>query len=308
MELRQLRYFMVVAEELHFGRAAARLHIAQPALSQQIQTLERALNVQLLQRTKRNVTLTDAGRLFLEEARVTLRQAEQTAYVAMLAGRGVMGRLTLGFTGTALYSVMPTIVCLYRDSYPDVDITLQEMSTEEQVHALQSSQIHVGLLYPPLRDADIGAIPLFYESLVVVLPDHHPLADLSEISLAHLTDESFVLFPRVEGPCLHDRIIGMCQQVGFSPRIAYETARPQIMIGLVAAGMGVALTFESMAYLKRPGVLYKPLCEATPEWAMAVAWRQSNVVPVVQTFLDVVCDIDWEQYCPPFRTKPDCDI
>jgi DNA-binding transcriptional LysR family regulator len=290
MELRQLRYFVMVAEELHFGRAAERLHIAQPALSQQIQTLEGAIGVQLLRRTKRHVELTDAGRLFLEQARLTVMQAEQTAQVAAQASRGAIGRLALGFTEMTLYSVMPAIARAYRARYPEVDLTLYEMCTEEQVRALQSGHIQVGLLHPPLRANDIHISPIFCEPLIVALPDEHALAHLPDVAPAQLAEDMFILFPRDDGPCLYDQIISMCRQAGFSPRIAYETPLPQTKIGLVAVGVGITLTAASMANLQRPGVVYKSLREPTPELETAVAWRNNMASPVVRGFLDVVRD------------------
>ncbi|MCG8353635.1 MAG: LysR family transcriptional regulator [Chloroflexales bacterium] len=293
MELRQLRYFVAVAEELHFGRAAERLHIAQPALSQQIQTLERILGVQLLQRTKRQVALTDAGRLFLQQARLTLLHAEQTVQVAVQASRGAIGRLVLGFTGMTLYSVMPTIVRVFRERYPGIDLVVQEMCTEDQARALQNSQIHVGLLNPPIRADAIDVEPIFSEPLIAVLPDQHPLAGLPVISLAYLADEPFILFPRTNGPCLYDAIMSMCCQAEFSPRVVYETPLPQTKIGLVAAGIGVTLICASMANVQRPGVVYKTLLEQTPELKTAVAWRRAdNISPVVQSFLEVARGAD----------------
>jgi DNA-binding transcriptional LysR family regulator len=154
---------------------------------------------------------------------------------------------------------------------------------------LQNGQIHVGLLHPPLRADAINVESIFSEPLIAVLPDQHPLAGLPVISLAHLADEPFILFPRAGGPSLYDAIMSMCRQAGFSPRVVYETQLPQTKIGLVAAGIGVTLICASMANLQRPGVVYKPLREQTPELETAVAWRRTDTIsPVVKSFLEVV--------------------
>ena len=243
MELRHLRYFVAVAEELHFGRAAKRLCITQQPLSRQIKDLERELGVELFYRTKRTVRLTEVGEVFLAETRKTLQQAEYAVYLAKQAKQGKIGRLTIGFTGSALNIVLPAAIRQFKKLYPQIDLTLERLQTIEQVEALNNKQIDLGLLHPPIDDDTLILETIYLEQLVVALPDNHPLAkDTSvPISLKHLANEPFILFPRQFGSVLYDRIINLCQQAGFSPNIVQEAIPQQTILGLVAAGIGISL-------------------------------------------------------------------
>jgi DNA-binding transcriptional LysR family regulator len=182
MDLRQLRYFVAIAEELHFGRAAARLHMAQPSLTQQIQNLESELDVQLFKRTKRRVELMEVGHLFLAEVRLVLEHATRAADVAQRAGRGELGSLSLAYAGATLYTVLPPILQAFHSRYPMVDLTVREVSTESQLELFDQHLIHVGLLHPPVRRNDIAYETIFREPMVLALPQDHPLTDYSKIS------------------------------------------------------------------------------------------------------------------------------
>src|SRR5262245_30953575 len=194
IELRHLRYFLVVAEELHFTRAAERLHIAQPPLSQMIRRLEHELGVSLFHRTKRQVALTDAGVIFLEEAKRALAQAEHAIQSVRRAHKGELGRLTVGFIGSAAYSVLPPIVRRFRQLYPDVDLNLQELSTVQQVRALREGQLQVGFLRPFEQEPTLKRTVVLREPLLVALPEHHWLSQQAKISMRMLANESFILF------------------------------------------------------------------------------------------------------------------
>ncbi|WP_059002118.1 LysR family transcriptional regulator [Leptolyngbya sp. NIES-2104] len=285
MELRHLRYFVAVAEELHFGHAAQRLQIAQPPLSQQIRQLEQELGVELLYRTKRTVRLTEAGQAFLQQARQILVQSEQAIEVAQRASRGEVGRLAIGFVGSATCSLLPDVVRSFRRQFPDVRLLLHEMTTSEQLEALHDDRIQIGFLCPPINDAELSVETVLQESFVAVLPEVHPLATQTQLSLASLAEESFILSPRHLGSGFHDQIIRLCQQVGFMPQVTQEAIQMQTILSLVAAELGVALVPASLQTLQRAGVVYKPLEGQTLDVELAMVWRSANSSPVLHQFL-----------------------
>jgi DNA-binding transcriptional LysR family regulator len=291
VELRHLRYFVAVAEELHFGRAAARLHMAQPPLSQQIRKLEDELGVQLFYRTKRRVELTDAGRMFLEEARLTIEQAEQTARVAERASRGQVGRLTVGFASVTLYGVLPRLVKLFRARSPDVELILKELYSPDQITALQRREIQVGVLQPPVDEELLASTTVARESMVVVLAEDHPLSRLRRIPGEKLAGEPFLLFPRDVRPQLYDQVINYCRDAGFSPNVVHETSPQQTIVGLVAAGIGLSLVPACLKSIKIPGVTYRPLTDAGLTFDTVVAWRRDDLSPALMRFLDAAAEV-----------------
>ncbi|WP_026735769.1 LysR family transcriptional regulator [Fischerella sp. PCC 9605] len=297
MELRHLRYFVTLAEELHFGRAAERLHIAQPPLSQQIQQLETELGFQLFHRTKRTVQLTEAGQIFLGEVQQILRQLEQAVQLGRQASRGLRGQVVIGFVSSAAYNVLPTILQTFRTCIPDVNLELHELTTDQQLQWLRDGRIDVGFLRPPVEEDTFCWEIIFNESLVVALPEVHPLANQSSVSLSSLKNELFILFPRPLAPGLYDSIISFCQQANFSPSVAQEAIQMQTIVSLVAAEMGVAIVPESLQHLQRTGVVYKPMQELTPKVTLAMIWLRDNTSATVQRFLEVVRQvaISWEE-------------
>jgi DNA-binding transcriptional LysR family regulator len=289
MELRHLRYFIVVAEELHFGRAAHRLYISQPSLSIQIRDLERAVGVPLLVRTNRRVQLTEAGRVFLEGARRTLDQVDQAVKDAHRAHRGEIGLLTFGFVGSAAYEVLPSLLRAFRAANPDVELRLQSMTTKEQMAALAERRLDVGLLRLPVEEATLAWRVVTKEPLVSVLPATHPLAGQDRVPLGALADEPFILYPRADNPAIRDTIITLCHQAGFSPTIVQESGEMQTIVGLVAGGIGIALVIAPAGYHGTGEVAFKPLLEEqTPTWELALAWQhESEMLPVVRALLSV---------------------
>lgn len=287
MELRHLKYFVAVAEELHFGRAAAKVQITQPVISDQIRRLEQELEVKLFFRTKRTVQLTEPGKLFYKEAKQILERVEKAVSVVQKADRGELGSLTIGYTGPALYTVLPEIIRAFRDRYPQVELVLKEICTNEQEEALRSGDIEVGFLHPPV-DGDLEFVSIMTEKMVLALPEEHPLATLAQIPISKLSDQPFILFPRQVGPYLYDRILSICQQAGFSPIVVQEVTPQPTVIGLVAAGIGVSFVSSSLQNLNRPGVVYRELDVPTPELELAAAWQPKKVSPVLQKFLKVV--------------------
>jgi DNA-binding transcriptional LysR family regulator len=289
MELRHLRYFIVVAEELHFSRAAEQLHMAQPPLSQQIQQLETELGVELFHRkTKRQVQLTAAGRVFLGEAYQLLVQLEQAIELTRRTGRGETGELRVGFISSVTYDVLPLILQAFRQQFPGVELLLQELTTAEQEKALQNHRIQVGFMHLPLEDDSFAWECIQQENLVVVLPANHPLAKQEKIAVRSLADELFILFPRHLGIGLYDKIMALCEEGNFIPKVAQEAIQMQTIIGLVSAGMGIAIVPASLQNLQRMGVVYRAIAQATPLVETAVVWKAEEITPVLEQFLTVV--------------------
>lgn len=288
MKLHAFQYFVVLAEELHFGNAAARLHITQPALSRQIHRLEAELGIQLLKRTKRIVELTDAGVAFLKEIRQALQQVDTAIQVAQRVARGEVGSLKIAFTPSSMHTVLPNILKKFRDRYPNVVLTMTEICTLDQVNSLKSETIDLGFLHPPIDDVSLALYPLPGEELLMALPATHTLAGKSQISPKSLAGESFILHPRYEGPVLYEQFLTLCRKAGFDPNIVYEDSKHQTRLGLVAAGMGITFVPESLQRAGPTGITYCALIGKSLELQLAMAWRQHSSSPTVQKFLEVV--------------------
>ncbi|MBW4651290.1 MAG: LysR family transcriptional regulator [Kastovskya adunca ATA6-11-RM4] len=288
MELRHLRYFVMLAEELHFGRAAERLHISQPPLSQQIRQMEAELDFQLFHRTKRTVQLTEAGQVFAEESRRILRQLEQGIQISRQISRGERGQLVVGFVGSAAYNVLPEILRRFRTCFPEVRLQLHELTTDQQLEGLREGRIDVGFVRPPVEEDIFSSEIVFQEPLMVALPETHQLANQADVSLRSLVGEPFILFPRLLAPGLYDHIISLCQQAKFSPNITQEAIQMQTIVSLVAAEMGVAIVPASLQNLQRTGVVYKAVQEPTPQVAITMIWRGNDTAPTVQRFKEIV--------------------
>jgi DNA-binding transcriptional LysR family regulator len=286
LEIRQMRYVIAVAEELHFGRAAERLMIAQPPLSQQIKKVERQIGTELFHRTKRRVELTEAGRIFVEEARRTILHAELTLRATQRAARGEIGRLNIGYAGSAAHSILPRVMGRFRGRYPDVEIQLREMTTSEQLASLRSRQIDVGFVRPPVVEPDLRVTTLVEEQFLAVLPSKHPLARCGPVHLDRLSAERFIMFPRHMGPRLYDPIVAACQHAGFSPNVVQEAMHIPTIIGLVAAGVGIALLPESARELRWHGVIYRSLLNSSARTAIALAERRGDNAVVVKAFVE----------------------
>jgi DNA-binding transcriptional LysR family regulator len=290
LELRQLRYFIAVAEELHFGKAAARLHMTQPPLSQTIQGLEELLGAPLFERTRRAVALTPAGAALLPEARRMLVQAGELPELVRRAAAGEAGRLALAFVSSADYSVLPPFLRLYRAAYPQVQIALQEATSDLQVDDLLHARIDAGLVIPPLPDkarADLDYLKVLSEPLILAAPAGL-LAPGGPVWLKEVPPAPLIIFPRPIAPALHDAILACFRAAGITPQIGQEAIQMQTIVGLVSAGMGLALVPQSVSNLMRPGVEYRALRDATPQVETGLAWRRDNPSPVLQGFLDLL--------------------
>jgi DNA-binding transcriptional LysR family regulator len=287
LELRQLRYFIAVAEELHFSRAASRLHIAQPPLSQQIKQLEAELHTDLLWRTKRRVELTAAGEAFLQEARKTLAQAEHATRVAQSTAAGETGQVQLGFVDSALYGFLPRLLRGFRARHPDVQILLHEMTSGEQIDALKRAEIQLAVLRPTQAGTTVAFHEIGSERLLVAMPAGHRLAELDQVPVEELEHEGWVLFPRLLAPGLHDLLVGICRKAGFVPRVVQEAREGHTIVGLVAAGLGIALVAESLIHWGGHDVVCRPLRASTTVLPMCVAWRRDERTRVVLSFVEI---------------------
>jgi len=292
MELRHLRYFVAVAEELHVTRAAARLGIQQPPLSQQIRALERELDVQLFRRKPRGVELTQAGRALLDEARAILGRVDEAIAATRRTARGEAGRIGLGFTSSAsFHPFVPRVIRAYRKRHPVVVLALDEGGTMELVDALRAERIDVAFVRSPIgAAAGIVVHSVLEEEMVAALPAGHPLAmDSATLPLTALAAETFIVYRRPLGPGLYDAIIAACDRAGFSPRIGQEAPRMLSTLGLVAAGLGVSLVPASMRQLRVDGVAYRPLDAGAKLAApLNLAYRHGETAAVVRGFIALV--------------------
>ncbi len=290
LELRQLRYFIAVAEELHFGKAAARLHMTQPPLSQTIQGLEELLGTPLFERNRRTVALTPAGSALLPEARRMLVHANELPELVRRAASGEAGRLSLAFVSSADYSVLPPFLRLYRSHYPQVQIALQEATSDLQVDDLLHARVDAGLLIPPLPDkarAELDYLKVLSEPLILAAPAGLVQAG-GAVWLKDLPPTPLIIFPRPIAPALHDAILACFRAAGITPEIGQEAIQMQTIVSLVSAGMGLALVPQSVSNLMRPGVEYRALRDPTPQVETGIAWRRDNTSPVLQGFLELL--------------------
>jgi DNA-binding transcriptional LysR family regulator len=286
-----LECFVALAEELHFGRAAERCHMSQPAMSQQIRRLEQLLNVRLAHRNKRMVSLTRAGDVFLDEARKLLRQMDDAAALALRTDRGEVGQLRLGVTAPALFVIYPEIAALFRQRLPNVGLMVREMTTAEQEHALRRGDLDVGLIHPPLDDPGLAAEEIGRAPFHIALPTTHPLTRNTSVALRDLEREQVVIFPREIAPQLYDTVLLLCREAGFSLRIAMEAHPAQSIIALVAAGVGVGFIASETQRMDRAGVTYRPIRGPGPQLSIGVAYHADEAAPSVRTFLAVAREV-----------------
>lgn len=286
MELRHLRYFLAVAEEAHFGRAARRLKIAQPPLSRQVQALERELGFELFDRSLRRVQLTPAGSVLKERASKLLVEVEAAVEAARRAHVGDTGRLAVGYLSSLAYTGITTVLRAYRERFPEVQLALRELGPQDQIAALKNRAIDVGFTRGPLDEPTLTWETVRREEIIVALPDGHRLAGRSRLRLAELAREPFVLFPRDRGPAYFDQLTGLCRAAGFSPIVAQEAPHLDVL-SMVSAGFGVALVPASVRNVPREGLVTRSLAEA-PRTELVVAWRGDDKGPTLTEFLSVV--------------------
>jgi DNA-binding transcriptional LysR family regulator len=292
LELRQLHYFVTVAEELHFGRAAKRLHMTQPPLSQTIFALEDTLGTALFNRNRRGVVLTAAGIALLPEARRLLEHSSELPDLVKRASMGETGKLTLAFVSSADYSVLPPVLRSYRAAYPHVQIVLQEATSDIQIEALLNDRLDAGLLISPLPNkakVDLEYLPVLSEALILAAPVDSPeLRGKHKVSLHTLPPLPLITIPRTISPSLYDTTLALFRESGITPVLGQEAIQMQTIVSLVSAGMGIALVPQSVSNLRRTGVQYLPLVQTTPLVETGLAWRRDNCSPVLKGFLDLI--------------------
>ena len=288
MELSHIRYFVAAAEELHFGRAAKRLHITQPSLSKRVAKLEEELGVELFHRTRREVWLTEAGDAFLEGARLVLEDAQRAKEEARKAARGELGKLEVGFFSPAIYGILPEILKSYHERFPAVRVTLHEWTSVVQLERLREAKIEIGFMRAPVEEEGFLTEHVFLEPIVAALPEDHPQARREVVPPEELADDPFIMVPRHKEPNSFDRYVSICQRAGFSPKITQEVFEIHVIVGLVATGMGVAFVPGSIRNLKRPGLVYRPLEDPEAHIGTAVVRRSARPSPVLRTFLDTL--------------------
>ncbi|ALS65279.1 LysR family transcriptional regulator [Pandoraea apista] len=310
MDLRQFRYFVAVAEERHFGRAAQRLSMTQPPLSQQIRALEASLGAPLFVRTNRSVELTAVGRQLLPEVRRILADADALPALAQGLAHGEVGTLSLGFVSTADYGILPPLLREFGERYPRVRLQLLEATSDVQVEALMDGRIDAGLFIPPVpaRYAnELSYLPIVREPLMLALPDGQGDTDAdgqpgdpgAPVSLADFADEPLVIFPRRVAPAFYDIIMGCYAALGLTPRVGQEAIQMQTIVSLVSAGMGVALVPQSLCHLRRTGVTYRMLRETSTLIETGLLWRTAEVTPVLEGFLETARGV---AHTPPGAT------
>lgn len=288
MELRHLKYFIAVAEELHFGRAAARLYIAQPPLSQQIKQLEKEIGVVLFNRTKRTVELTEAGKVFQREAYAVLERLDKGIIKAQQAARGEAGWLSIGFVSSINYEILPNVLREFRRQCPDVDIFLQEMHNPEQNQSLLEKRIHIGFARMPSESRELISQVVAREPLIVALPASHELAAKSHLKLCDLVNEPFIIFSQSRPSPFYEFVVRLCAEAGFQPKVVQQVGEIQTALGLVAAEIGVTLVPASTINLHREGVIYKTLAAPEAVIEMMMQYRKDETSPVVARFLEVI--------------------
>ncbi len=284
IELRHLRYFVAVAEELHFGRAALRLHLAQPPLSQQIRKLEEMLGHALFTRTSRAVKLTSAGEVFLERARSTLRKVHDDIEVARSVGRGEVGLLNVGFIGSGMLTFLPAMFGQYRRQYPKVNLQLREFHTSGVIRALLEGTLDVGVLRDGGPAEGLEVAPVFSEPFVAAVPKRHRLARRKTISAAELRDEPFVLFSRSASDRAYEKTLSLCEEHGFRPQIVQEGPQWLTLLRLVGAGLGVTIAPLCVERIATPDVVCRRIRGTRTRSEIELAFRTGDDREIVKTF------------------------
>ena len=287
LELRHLRYFIAVAEELHFGRAARKLGITQPPLSLQIQKLEAELGVQLFERTNRRVQLTPAGKTLLEEGRHVVADFNSAIDAARRAARGETGSLTVAFAASVMFLSLPRIIRRFRTQFPNVRLELRELPTGPQIIALRNGELDIGFLREPARDAELTTETVMREGLLLALSKRHELASRKRLRLADVANEDFVLFPRDLAPGLYAHVLAVCAEAGVHPRIVQTSRELYTTVSLVEAGLGVTIIPASVRKMGWRGVRYYPIASPSASTRIDAAWRSDNKSPILPAFLEI---------------------
>lgn len=288
MELRHLRQFVALAEELHFGRAAQRLSMSQPPLSASIRQLEDDLGVQLFERSSRQVRLTAAGAAFLVESRRILAQAADARALVGRIASGLSGRLQVGFVASMLYRGLPQLLARHGRSHPGIEVALRELNSGEQIEALLAGRLDAGFVHAPSVPAGLDGVEVLAEPFVCCVADGHPQAQRRHADLARMSGEPLVLFAREVSPEYHDRIVSLCVESGFAPRQRHEVRHWLTVLAFVAAGMGVALVPQSMSRAGMAGVRFLPLRNRKVRSVTRMLWAPQRMTPALRGLLESI--------------------
>lgn len=299
MEFRHLRYFLVLAEELHFGRAAQRLAISQPPLSLNIQQLEASIGARLFTRNSKQVQLTDAGRAFVPQARALLEQARQAARHARDVAEGLAGSLQVGFVGTMLYRGLPQMLQRFQAEHPRLRLTLKELSSSEQLIELAHERLDLGFVHTTRVPPGLSQLLVARQPFVACLPAGHALAGLPSLSLQRLQGEPFAMVSRAVSADYHERILAICTEAGFTPEIRYELRHWLSVVSLVSQGLGVALVPQAMQQSALPGTAFVPLDSATSPYDTYCLWKSARDHVAVQAFVAAV-----QEAAEPLQSEP----
>ncbi len=287
IELRHIRYFIAVAEELHFGRAARRLGISQPPLSLQIRQLESEIGVTLFHRTSRSVSLTDGGRALLAEGKRVLAEFVGLAESVRRSASGESGSLTVAFTASIMFQTLPLIIRRFRERFPRVHVELREIGTGAQLVALRTGELDVGFVRQPPPDHQLKFETVMLEPLVLVLSRTHPLAKRKTVSLRDVANDDWVLFPHDHTPGFHAQVMALCHNAGFNPRIVQVSREIYTTVSLVDAGIGVTIIPATVTAKGWKGVRSFPIRSKLGSTRIAAAWRKDNGNPTVAGFMDI---------------------
>lgn len=292
-QLFQLRCFVAVATELHFGKAAERLNMTQPPLTRQIQLLEEEIGTRLLERNRRGARLTAAGRVFLAEAEFLIRRSEAAAVAARRAAEGSSGTLVLGFVPAASYYWLPNIVKRVRRDYPGLELVLQELSSDDQLDALEGRRIDLGVIRRRVPRPHLHLQRILCEPMILAMPDSHPLAANAEVELGALHEQAFVMYAPTTGRYFHEMLMDMFHTTGVAPQFVQYVPQDHTILSLVSAGLGLALVPRSAAQLQFPSVVFKPIeLPAFVSSELYAAYRTDNEEPVTQRILELVSQSD----------------
>lgn len=290
MQIHQLKYFIAVAEELHFGKAAKKLNISQPPLSQQIKKLEDHLKVKLFNRTKRKVELTQVGKLFLKDAYKIVEQIEASTNKLTQYTSGEIGELNLGYSSYCIFDVLPMLLKDFYQEYPEVKVNLKHLGTARQIEAFKESEIHIGLLCPPIDQTNLNLELIYHQPFVIALPSNYEIAINNEsdsIDLSLLKNYPFILTPRHIGPGYYDTIINICFDNNFSPNVVLEVNDLHELISLVSTGLGVSIVPKSLIQYQKSNVVFKKLNNDKYKVDTAIAYKKSENSQVVFNFLEI---------------------
>lgn len=288
MELRHLKYFQAVASHLHFSEAAKALNISQPPLSRQISQLEDDIGAKLFHRTNRKVELTEAGVYFENSCKFIMNLLEKEMEITQKIHKGELSTLTLGFSGSAVHTMLPTIIKNMKQQYPDLNILVEQHTSSEQEKLILKGNINAGILVPPVSNEKIQTLPIKEEGFQVVIPQNHPLASYEQpIDLSIIKDMNFIMTPEHSGKGYFDSIISLCKSAGFYPNITQNAQEQQTIISLVASELGVAIVPDSSTRIANDEVVFKTIKQQHQK-TTALAWHQDSQSPGVQLFVKLI--------------------